>query len=343
MTLSEEARRRLDAHLDAVEQALATAGNSREQRRAVVDDLESQINEMLAARSDAEGGGGSPTLADVEAVLAQVDPPAAYGNAAGPSEPRPSGSDMRAAVPPPIPGADAIPVARMIPAAPASVAVPTKPRYSRAAIWGLVCIVASVVPWVILLPFMLMSAATTYNRLSSARVSSGGTVCTIPAEGELVPLVVPRPDGSTVPAEATPSTAPVEKASRKKAAARNGDTVRISPGSVQVESGGDRVEVSPTGVTVQSEGGPMSSSNGNPVGAAVPSPSKHIQTKWSIFPCFACTIWPLGLLGTVLGWVAFFQIRASRGALCGMPLALFDGLFYPVMLVLFLMGYFARW
>ncbi len=72
VTLNPEARARLDQHLDAVEAALTAAGHSRNQRRAILDDLESQITDMLAARSQA------PALADVEAVLAQLDPPAAY-------------------------------------------------------------------------------------------------------------------------------------------------------------------------------------------------------------------------------------------------------------------------
>ena len=74
VTLTGESRMRLDKHLDAVEAALAAAGNWREQRRGVVDDLEAQILDMLAARSKA------PTLEDVEAVLATLDSPAAYGS-----------------------------------------------------------------------------------------------------------------------------------------------------------------------------------------------------------------------------------------------------------------------
>ncbi len=70
--LPPEARARLDHHLDAVEGALASAGNSREQRRAIMDDLESQITDMLAARSP------TPTADDVAAVLAQLDQPQAY-------------------------------------------------------------------------------------------------------------------------------------------------------------------------------------------------------------------------------------------------------------------------
>ncbi len=70
--LSADVRTRLDVHLDAVEQALIASGCSREQRRGIVDDLEAQILDMLAGRSP------SPSLADLEAVLASLDPPDAY-------------------------------------------------------------------------------------------------------------------------------------------------------------------------------------------------------------------------------------------------------------------------
>ena len=188
MTLSDDAKQRLNTHLDAVEQALTTAGNTREQRRSIVDDLETQIMEMLSARST------SPTLADVEAVLAQVDPPSAYENAA----------------PPPIPS-DAV-------------ATP-KPRYSRTAIWGLHCILASLV---------------------------------VPAAMMLLAYLLTEP----------------------------------------------------------------------------PSSNNGMRTQFSIGSCMICSTIPLAILGTVLGWVAFGQIRTSKGQLRGTGLALFDGLFYPVLLVL---------
>jgi hypothetical protein len=73
VSLNEEVRARLDAHLDAVEGALKAAGSSRERRRGVVDDLEAQILEMLGAKGEA------PSVGDLEAVLARLDPPGAYG------------------------------------------------------------------------------------------------------------------------------------------------------------------------------------------------------------------------------------------------------------------------
>ena len=44
----------------------------------------------------------------------------------------------------------------------------------------------------------------------------------------------------------------------------------------------------------------------------------------------------LGLMGTAFGWLAFGRIRASKGRQYGIGLALFDGLFYPVLFGLFL-------
>lgn len=79
----EEAGRRLDAYLDAVEAALSRGGTPREGRRAIVDDLEAQLREMLWTRT----GGGEATIDDVERLLAEVDPPSAYegGEGTGPA------------------------------------------------------------------------------------------------------------------------------------------------------------------------------------------------------------------------------------------------------------------
>lgn len=77
MELSAEARARLDAYLDAVEQSLRAAGRSREERRGVVDDLESQVLETAARQA----GDGVVDSATVEAMLARMDPPEAYAAA----------------------------------------------------------------------------------------------------------------------------------------------------------------------------------------------------------------------------------------------------------------------
>ncbi len=74
-TLPPEVRTRVDGHLDAVESQLRTAGADRTQRRGIVDDLETQILDMLAAQKKE-----SPGLADVDAVLARLDPPSAYSD-----------------------------------------------------------------------------------------------------------------------------------------------------------------------------------------------------------------------------------------------------------------------
>jgi len=70
--LPDDARRRIDDHLDAIERVLLAGGVSRGERRDVVDEVETQIYEMLAARAEQQ-----PTEA-VAAILAQLDPPDAY-------------------------------------------------------------------------------------------------------------------------------------------------------------------------------------------------------------------------------------------------------------------------
>jgi hypothetical protein len=77
-----DVRKPIDAYLDAVDSALAAAGMSRTDRRNITDDVEAQILEMLAARA-----GDSPTEADVEVVLAELDPPEAYVADTAPSTP----------------------------------------------------------------------------------------------------------------------------------------------------------------------------------------------------------------------------------------------------------------
>lgn len=80
----------LEAHLDAVESALATAGQPRGTRKAIVDDLEAQILDMLT-----ESTGARPaTVADMEAILAKLDPPQAYATGRPlPVPPRPRRQD----------------------------------------------------------------------------------------------------------------------------------------------------------------------------------------------------------------------------------------------------------
>ena len=108
VNLAPRARERVDAYLDSLERVLIAADVPRAERRGIADDVEAQILEMLAACAADE-----PTVADVEAVLAQLDPPEAYAEAGG----APPGA--RAAAPP--------------------AALPRKadrPHFSRAAIVG---------------------------------------------------------------------------------------------------------------------------------------------------------------------------------------------------------------
>lgn len=74
MELPPEVRSKVDAHLDAVEQALRRGGAGREEARSITDDVETQILDMLATRA----AGRTPTVKDASAVLAQLDPPEAY-------------------------------------------------------------------------------------------------------------------------------------------------------------------------------------------------------------------------------------------------------------------------
>ncbi len=68
-----EVRQRIDAHLDAVERQLAAL--PRDQRRAIVDDLEAQITDMLGGRP----GMATAGLERVAGVLGRLDPPGTYG------------------------------------------------------------------------------------------------------------------------------------------------------------------------------------------------------------------------------------------------------------------------
>ena len=67
-------QQRLDAHLDKVEKILVRDGASRTERRAITDELETQIRDMLIK----ETGGGELKLSHLDAVLKKLDPPDAY-------------------------------------------------------------------------------------------------------------------------------------------------------------------------------------------------------------------------------------------------------------------------
>jgi hypothetical protein len=76
-SLPADARRRIDDHLDAIERVLVAGGLSRGERRGVVDEVESQIYDMLAVRTQEDPSGLSPAEA-VAAIVARLDPPSAY-------------------------------------------------------------------------------------------------------------------------------------------------------------------------------------------------------------------------------------------------------------------------
>jgi len=80
--LSAEARARLDEHLDSVQRVLSEAGVPRPDRRGICDEVETQACEMAWQRTD-----GEPTEEHMKAVLAELDDPEAYREAATPSGP----------------------------------------------------------------------------------------------------------------------------------------------------------------------------------------------------------------------------------------------------------------
>lgn len=77
----ERAQARMEEYLDEVETALKRAGLGRPERRDVLDDLETQIAEMLGARA-AAAGRNAPDLHDVLAVVAELDSPESYAEGA---------------------------------------------------------------------------------------------------------------------------------------------------------------------------------------------------------------------------------------------------------------------
>jgi hypothetical protein len=81
MELDPSLRSLIENRLDAIDRVLLLAGVSRGERHGIVEEVETQIYELLARRTDA------PTRRDVLTVLATLDPPEAYA---------PEGSRVRA-------------------------------------------------------------------------------------------------------------------------------------------------------------------------------------------------------------------------------------------------------
>ncbi len=71
--LDDAVRPCIDEHLDSIEDVLRGTGMARSERQNILDDIETQIVEMLTARTH-----GRPTLEDVKAVIAELDPPESY-------------------------------------------------------------------------------------------------------------------------------------------------------------------------------------------------------------------------------------------------------------------------
>lgn len=70
--LNPELRNLIDARLEAIDRVLLRVETGWSERRSIVDEVETQIYELLSRR------GPVPSDADVQAVLATLDPPEAY-------------------------------------------------------------------------------------------------------------------------------------------------------------------------------------------------------------------------------------------------------------------------
>ncbi len=139
---SPEARERMDAYLDAIERVLVAADMPRAERKGIADDVEAQVLEMLSAR-----GGDEPTVADVEAVLAQLDPPEAYAQEESASRASTLGA------PPPVPPRKA-----------------DRPHFSRAAIVG-ACwapVALALIPLVLLHLWPMTSSSNARHHVTAA-------------------------------------------------------------------------------------------------------------------------------------------------------------------------------
>jgi mannose-6-phosphate isomerase-like protein (cupin superfamily) len=75
---------RIEKFIAAVEEALAKTGMSPDERQNIAGDLRSQIEEMLSDRT--RQSGNPVAIEDVEAVLAELDPPDSYIESAQPRE-----------------------------------------------------------------------------------------------------------------------------------------------------------------------------------------------------------------------------------------------------------------
>jgi hypothetical protein len=74
LDLPKALRNLVDSRLDAIERALMQADTSRAERESILEDIETQIMEMLAAEVE----GHEPTRADLLRVFTRLDPPEAF-------------------------------------------------------------------------------------------------------------------------------------------------------------------------------------------------------------------------------------------------------------------------
>ena len=284
LDLSSEARMPMDAYLDAVDQALRASGMDRGARRSITDDLETQILETLAQRA-----GPRPTPADVQGVLAALDPPEAY------ADPERVGGAPSAERHPPVP----LPP----PSAKAS------PRLSRmalvGAIWGCIGLPLAGLG---LIPLGLHL----FSGHRAAVMRESRALSAVRSEAAAHQLAA-----ALAMEEATPD------ADRETIAERYEQILRDFPGTEQADRA--RVELRRLGREPTAE-----------AKASPPRPVPVGGLNWLSL----IIVLPLGLivvssgLGmTICGIMAIVQIRRSAGKIYGMPLALFDVLLYPVLML----------
>ena len=291
LDLSSEARAPIDAYLDAVEQALRASGMDRGARRSITDDLETQILETLAARA-----GPRPTPADVQGVLAGLDPPEAYADAervgAAPS------AEHQPPLPLPPPSAK-----------PASLSG-ASPRFSRTAlvgaIWGCVGLLIAGLGLIPLGGLHFVSGQRVVVHESRALSAARSEAAAQQLEAvRAMERMTPSPDREMIAElyeQIVRDFPETEAADQARAALRR--LGREPPAVAEAP----RPQARPV----------------------------HAEAHLNWFSLLIVLPLGLigvssGLGMTICGIAAIVQIRRSEGKIYGMPLALFDVLLYPVL------------
>ena len=389
LSFAAEARARLDSHLDAVERVLVTAGHAREQRRAVMDDLEAQILEMLAARS------ATPALADVEAVLAQLDPPDAYSNAERARPPaipeaqrRPSKAGRRALFC--ILGGVALlliaALAIALFSAPVRDASPlfvTDYEYFKVTLQngdlatveltnngdmtqllgtyrdGRPQKMRTEVPssWIAADGFALLQKiaagghATIQIRPARAYSHITFTILVLLAITASLLIFVGVILGVVAAVRNQPAAAPLRKPRYSRMAIAGlvcillsfvTTTCAIPFGLFFLHSTMHETQLVAVATPPRVEFRAPTTGESAPVAvghSAAEAPytmgrRASNDERWAKLAVVVVPLFPFGLMGTLFGWIAFFQIRGSRGTITGTGMALFDGLFYPIIIFL---------